>query len=94
MLLANQCSELRATSISTLTADADRQREENTRLEQLVALLTGRLAQKREDIETVTVDNARLRVQVAELAKPRQHSSYLNISIPANKCRRWSRLTG
>ena len=45
-----------------------------------MALLTGQLAQKTEEIETVTADNARLRAQVAELAKPRQHSSYLNIS--------------
>ena len=82
LLLANQRSDLRARLISTLTADADRQREENTRLEQRVALLTGQLAQKTEEIETVTADNARLRAQVAELAKPRQHSSYLNISIP------------
>ena len=40
LLLANQRSDLRARSISTLTADADRQREENTLLEQRVALLT------------------------------------------------------
>ena len=46
LLLANQRSDLRARSISTLTADADRQREENTRLEQRVALLTGQLAQR------------------------------------------------
>ena len=54
LLLANQRSDLRATSISTLIADADRQREENTRLEQRVALLTGQLAHKTEEIETVT----------------------------------------
>ena len=46
-----------------------------------MALLTGQLAQKTEEIETVTADNARLRAQVAELAKPRQHSSYLNTKL-------------
>ena len=46
-------------------------------------MLSGRLAHKTEEIETFTADNARLHAQVTELAKPRLHFSYLNISIPA-----------
>ena len=82
LLLAGQRSHLSATSISSLTADNNRQREENAGLEQQVALLTGQLAQKTEEVDTVTTQNARLRAEVAELAKPRQHSSYLNIAVP------------
>ena len=40
LLLADQRSDLSATSISALTADNNRQREEKARLEQRVALLT------------------------------------------------------
>ena len=46
LLLAGQRSDLSATLISALTADNNRQREANARLEQQVALLTGQLAQK------------------------------------------------
>ena len=60
LLLAGQRSDLSATSMSTLTADNNRQREENARLEKQVALLTGQLAQKTEEVDTVTTQNARL----------------------------------
>ena len=56
-MLANQRSDLHDTAISTLTSDADRQHEENTLLEQRVALLTGQLAQKTEEIQIVTAVN-------------------------------------
>ena len=69
LLLAGQRSDLSATLISALTAHNSRQRKENPRLEQRLALLTGQLAQKTEEVETVAAQNAR-------------HSSYLDFSIP------------
>ena len=69
-MLAGQRSDLSATSISAFTADNNRQREENPRLKQQVALLTGQLAQKTEEVNTFTAQNVRLRAEVVELAKP------------------------
>ena len=57
LLLAGQRSDPSATSISALTTDNNRQREENAYFEQRVALLTGQLAQKTEEVETVSVRN-------------------------------------
>ena len=87
LLPTSQRSDLRATSISALTADNNRQHEENALLEQQVALLTGQLAQKTEEVDTVTVQNTRLCAEVAEIAKPRPASEYsctpfLNIAVP------------
>ena len=44
--LANQRSDLCASQISTLTLNNQKQKKENTLLEQRVTLLTGQLAQK------------------------------------------------
>ena len=77
-LLADQRSEISAASASALSADCARLRGENSQLEQRVTNLTDQLAQ-------TTQENIRLRAQVAELAKPKQHSSYLNIQIPRKK---------
>ena len=85
LTLANQRSDLCASQISTLTEDNKKQKENNTLLKQRVTLLTGQLAQKMEEMETVTGDNTRLRAQATEIAKLKRHSSYLSIPIPRKK---------
>ena len=57
-------------NLSALTAHNNRQLEENARLEQRVTLLTWQLAQKTEEVETITAQNARLRAEVAEPQSP------------------------
>ena len=76
LLLAGQRSDLSATLISAHTADNRRQCEETTKLEQRVALLTGQLAQKTEEVETVTAQNARLHVDVAALSPSSQSRNF------------------
>ena len=78
LLLAGQCSDLSAKLISTLTS----KRSPRTASGAAESVLTGQSAQKTEEVDTVTAQNARLRAEVDEIAKPRLHSLYPNIAVP------------